>query len=190
VFTIAHVRLIAFTFAAAAPLALAACGPAVCPAIAIDCAEGFVPADSDGDGCDDSCEPDVNCEAYPSCNEGDMEVGSSTECLQDDAVCYERELCGTTIWCTGPGYTQCMVEDDCADGESCNTTDYCDAPIDNPNALVACTGRCEALDNCLAVPVCDEGDSEVGSESECLQDDAVCYEREMCGVSIWCTGPA
>jgi hypothetical protein len=130
------------------------------------------------------------CEAYPACNEGDMEVDSSTGCLQDDAVCYERELCGTTIWCTGPGYTQCMIDEDCAGGETCNTTDYCDAPIGNPGALVACTGRCEASVDCLAVPVCDEGDTEVASESECLQDDAVCYERTECSVTIWCTGPA
>jgi hypothetical protein len=186
----AAVRPLALTFAALVPLALAACGPAVCPAIALDCAEGFSPADTDGDGCDDSCEPDAMCEAYPACNEGDMEVDSSTGCLQDDAVCYERELCGTTIWCTGPGYTQCMIDEDCAGGETCNTTDYCDAPIGNPGALVACTGRCEASVDCLAVPVCDEGDTEVASESECLQDDAVCYERTECSVTIWCTGPA
>jgi hypothetical protein len=43
--------------------------------------------------------------------------------------------------------------------------------------------------NCLAQPICDEGHTEVESEGDCIQDDAVCYSRSMCGVTIWCTAP-
>jgi hypothetical protein len=40
------------------------------------------------------------CEGFPACDDGDTQVPSSSDCLQDDATCYERTLCGTTIWCT------------------------------------------------------------------------------------------
>src|SRR6188474_1637739 len=32
--------------------------PKACPAVMIDCVKGYVAADSDGDGCIDSCAPD------------------------------------------------------------------------------------------------------------------------------------
>lgn len=43
--------------------------------------------------------------------------------------------------------------------------------------------------NCLAQPICDAGHTEVESEGDCIQDDAICYSRSMCGVTIWCTAP-
>ena len=36
-----------------------ACEPIACPAVMFDCAEGHAPADSNGDGCVDSCQPVV-----------------------------------------------------------------------------------------------------------------------------------
>jgi hypothetical protein len=43
----------------------------------------------------------AQCEAYPACDQGDWEVPNSSACLQDDARCYQREICGYSIWCTG-----------------------------------------------------------------------------------------
>lgn len=208
---------------------LAACdGPGgdVCPAIALLCDEGYSPDDTDGDGCEDACVPDAQCEAIPQCHEGDVEVASSSDCLQDDAVCYELSLCGTTIWCTGPSSpppVNCLDDSECADGERCDTENYCDSPTDCPDGLdciALCYGRCveapvcepEILpcapdtypvdtdgDGCAdtcqpplcdAYPSCDFGDTEVAGPSDCLQDDANCYQVSLCGSTIWCTGPA
>ncbi len=64
----------------------------VCAAIAVECREGFVPADLDGDGCDLECAaiacPDV---APPRCPEGepiDLDGdGCALECRGDDVIC-------------------------------------------------------------------------------------------------------
>ena len=49
------------------------------------------------------CESQTSqCDAYPTCDPGHIQVGSPSQCFQDDAVCYPRSICGTTIWCTGP----------------------------------------------------------------------------------------
>lgn len=46
----------------------------------------------------DSC-PTDSCEA--SCDAGHEQVDSPSDCLQDDAVCYSLDNCGTEIFCTG-----------------------------------------------------------------------------------------
>ena len=64
----------------------------VCAAIAVECREGFVPADLDGDGCERECAaiacPDV---APPRCPEGgpiDLDGdGCALECRGDDVIC-------------------------------------------------------------------------------------------------------
>jgi hypothetical protein len=83
--------------------AYADCGgePPVCAAIALLCEEGEVENDSNGDGCADECVPVATCLAFPVCDEGETEVEGPSDCLQDDAVCYENTVCGSTIWCTG-----------------------------------------------------------------------------------------
>lgn len=46
---------------------------------------------------------------------------------------------------------------------------------------------------CEARPACDEGDTQVESESGCHNDGpwpTRCYTREACGEKIWCTGSA
>lgn len=198
-----------------------------CEEIALQCEDGEEPADTDGDGCEDSCVPIANCLAFPVCEEGETEVSGPSECLQDDAVCYENSMCGTTIWCTGPddGTSTCYDDSECGSNEFCSFEDDCGV-TDRPDgsseedALVACLGTCvevvdcpaiaieceegefaidsdgdgcvdscEPISNCEAYPVCDEGHTEVSDSSGCLQDDAVCYERSMCGYTIWCTGP-
>jgi hypothetical protein len=41
--------------------------PKACPAVMIDCVEGYVAADSDGDGCIDSCQPKTTSEPGGGC---------------------------------------------------------------------------------------------------------------------------
>ena len=70
-----------------------------------------VPWCSAGPNCDVSsfcgvmiyCQVDPSqCDGYPDCDPGHTKVASSSQCIQDDAVCYQRTTCGVTIWCTGP----------------------------------------------------------------------------------------
>ncbi len=52
-------------------------------------------------------------------------------------------------------------------------------------------GKCEAAQvTCQAIPTCDEGHQKVSGPDACLEGDAACYKRSMCGRTIWCTGPA
>jgi hypothetical protein len=53
------------------------------------------------EGCPEAADAGPPC--VGGCNAGDWQIESETACLQDDAVCYSREACGSTIWCTGPG---------------------------------------------------------------------------------------
>ena len=124
------------------------------------------------------CEAPLNtCQAYPTCDEGHEEIEDEGACLQDDAVCYERSLCGYSSWCTGPASSCAPLA--CAPEE---------VAIDSDED--GCTDTCVAPEECEAFPSCDEGHQAVASATECLQDDAVCYERSLCGSTIWCTGPA
>ncbi len=45
---------------------------------------------------------EAHCDGLPNCDPGDTQVASASQCLQDDATCYTRWACGTSIWCTGP----------------------------------------------------------------------------------------
>ena len=67
----------------------------------------------------------------------------------------------------------------CAPGAHCETFTVC-------GTTVVCQ-----LDEsqCDGYPACDPGHTKVNSASECLQDDAACYSRTACGITIWCTGP-
>lgn len=48
---------------------------------------------------------------------------------------------------------------------------------------IACEAQCDGY------PSCDPGDTKVASQADCAQDDATCYPRSLCGITIWCTGP-
>ncbi len=67
-------------------------------------------------------------------------------------------------------------------------TDDTDDPTDSTTDAVGDSSDVGGDTTCLAMPVCDSGEQQVDSESDCLQDDAVCYSNSMCGVTIWCTG--
>ncbi len=51
------------------------------------------------------------------------------------------------------------------------------------------TQHSQPAQGCGAVPRCEEGDEEVSSASGCPQDDARCYSRSLCGLTVWCVGP-
>jgi hypothetical protein len=131
------------------------------------------------------------CTAVPACDPGDAWVANASGCAKDDARCYSRSACGATIWCTG-------ATEQCAAYPSC-PPDYVQVPsclgqgtpgcvkVTVCGATIACqpdTAQCDGYPNC------NPGDTQVASSSQCLQDDAVCYQRTTCGVSIWCTGPS
>lgn len=121
------------------------------------------------------------------CDEGHSQVDSTSECLQDDAVCYELSACGETIVCTGVGTcnlacdeghtqiestTECLQDDAvCYDVTACGRTILCTGP-----------GSCDLS--------CRDGDEAIDGPTACLQDDAVCYTVKACGETQWCTGPA
>ena len=120
-----------------------------------------------------------------SCDPGHVAVASPTDCLQDDAVCYEIEGSGTENWCTGESCGTCEDGDIAVDSEAdclqdsaiCYATSSCGIEI-----------WCTAPTSCEAT--CAEGETEIPDSSACLQDDATCYSLDDCGTEIWCTGPA
>jgi hypothetical protein len=127
------------------------------------------------------------CTAAPACDPGDTKVANESACAQDDATCYSRSTCGAKIRCSG-GTT-------CAAVPSC-PPDYIEAPNGCTNqdciksTVCGKTITCQRdLSQCDGYPVCNPGDTQVASSSQCLQDDATCYQRWACGSSIWCTGP-
>jgi hypothetical protein len=134
-------------------------------------------------------EGEAVCTAYPSCDLDDLEVESASGCLQDDARCYERSMCGATIWCTGPAEVTCRALPVCQPGftpvETCPQDASC-----VEETMCGQTITCMDSVQCAGYPSCDGDDVEVEGPSGCLQDDAHCYERSMCGATIWCTGPA
>lgn len=125
-----------------------------------------------------------NCTAMPACDGDDQRVANASACLQDDARCYTRSLCGQTIWCTGPVAT-CLAlpscgpgqeqVDTCPDGGACRQVTVCGQTI-----------TCKDSVQCAGYPSCDGNDKEV-TEKRCQYDDIVCYERSLCGVTIWCS---
>jgi hypothetical protein len=170
----------AFAVTSLLALGLVACG-AVADPIASEAPELIVPAP---DGADR-----VQCTGMPSCDPWDDVVVNQASCLQDDARCYARSMCGSTVWCTGRSPIDCEAYPECPDGAV--QVSSCDPGPNWCTSVTLCgtTIHCESFANCMAFPSCDEGDSVVPSESACLLDDARCYPRTMCGSTIWCSGP-
>lgn len=84
------------------------------------------------------------------------------------------EPCEGTPYCN-PGYTEvafCSVGPSCMEMHVCSYSYYC----------LADTSQCNVY------PECNAGDTQVATKSQCIQDDAACYSRTTCGVTIWCTG--
>lgn len=110
---------------------------------------------------------------------GDVEVGSdrTSEPRLASNVCAGK-ACGAD--CSPPGSDEPF---------NCNAAGAC---VVSGSEL-----SCDAIDAgpgpgpgvCDAEPACDEGHTKIDSSSACLQDDAVCYSRTACDITIWCTGP-
>jgi hypothetical protein len=149
--------------------------------------------------CDDDDPACAECAAVPSCDEGETEHASESECPAD-ASCRRVDLCGATIWCSSDG-VECAGESPagciatgCPDGFECDTTTggrpsacVCDAET----GAWACTadlsgGVCIAVEDCAAVPTCLASEVEHARESECPAD-ASCREVTVCGATIWCS---
>ena len=136
---------------------------------------------------------DGTCDGLPECNPGDEKWSSEADACREIAGfvgCYSQTSCGETIWCTQSvsvcaGYPSCptgYVEvKGCVPDSDCTTATMCGATIICQRDESACLGP---------QPICDDGDTQVASASDCPQDDARCYSRSNgCGFTIWCTGP-
>ncbi len=131
------------------------------------------------------------CDGRPECDAGDTKYASQEDACKETAgsSCYSRAACGETVWCQHfegqcAGYPSCPAGYDevkaCVPDTDCRHVTVCGATI-----------LCQAGPRPCATPLCDPGDTQVASSSDCLQDDARCYSRTSpCGATIWCTGPA
>lgn len=134
----------------------------------------------------------AHCDGRPECAPGDTKLATQEEaCIEITGLsCYSKSACGETVWCQHTdaqcaaypscpaGYAEvkaCVPDSDCKQVSLCGHTILCEA------APFPCEGP---------QPICDQGDTQVSSPSGCLQDDAKCYSRTSCDVTIWCTGPA
>jgi hypothetical protein len=107
------------------------------------------------------------------CNYGSRGLNTGT-CVDDPNAVRNGATEGET--CGGPTNIKCKT------GLTCKK---------RAGASATAKGKCTApVAQCEAIPTCDEGHQKVSGPSACLQDDAACYKRSMCGQSIWCTGPA
>lgn len=81
----------------------AAAGEACGGAAAMACAPGLeCKLESSAPGAKGTCIAGVvTCLALPTCDIGHEPVSGPDACAKGDgAVCYERKLCGKTVWCT------------------------------------------------------------------------------------------
>lgn len=94
---------------------------------------------------------------------------------EDDAdITEEAFSAGSGEACGGPAHVRC------ADGLVCKTKSS------SPDAEGTCvTGGA----TCLALPACLLGHEKIPDASACPNDGSACYERTLCGRTIWCTGP-
>jgi hypothetical protein len=138
------------------------------------------------------------------------EDGVSTGEGEDDYTAARGQMCGGFAGTTcSPGlrcnYNRGLNTGTCVDdpnavaqgageGETCGgaTNIQCKTGLTcKKRTATATKGKCEAAQvTCQAIPTCDEGHQKVSGPDACLQDDAACYKRSLCGRTIWCTGPA
>lgn len=147
------------------------------------CPPGMHPAqDWASCGEENPCVPDIECDAYPSCADGMVEVESCNDA--QDTQCIEETLCGTTISCRPIDI--CDFELSCAEGyveiESCPT----DANCYEETACGQKISCIEGVVNCLAYPVCPADTKEV----PVCDPNKMCSSATMCGVTILCQDAA
>lgn len=143
-----------------------------------------------------------------STDEDDVAIGEGS----DDYTAARGQMCGGFAGTRcGEGlrcnYNRGLNTGTCADDPSATTTGAgegetcagtarikCKTGLDcklRAGATATTKGKCTAgAVTCQAIPSCDEGHDQVAGPDACLQDDAACYKRAMCGRIIWCTGSA
>lgn len=130
------------------------------------------------------------CDGRPECDPGDRKFASPDAACQEIAgvSCYDRSACGEKIWCQHTDTDQCAAVPQCKSSwvevKSCVPDSECEK-VTVCGKTIICQYMCEGPQ-----PICDAGDTQVASQSNCLQDDARCYSRTTCNYTIWCTGPA
>ena len=127
------------------------------------------------------CTPDIDCDAYPTCPQGMVEVEEGCNDATD-IQCFEETLCGTTISCRA--IDVCDFELSCGEGyfevESCPTDANC-----YEDTVCGQTISClEGYLNCLAYPACPPDTREV----PVCDPNSMCTSATMCGVTIICQG--
>jgi len=157
------------------------CQASRCEDAAPVCPEGTHPAQEwAGCGEPNPCIPDIDCNGYPTCADGMVEVESCDDA--QDVYCVEETLCGTTISCAelhicdlGIGcpanyieVESCPADTNCYEETSCGGTVMC----------------MEVTEDCLAYPICLPGTKEVPA----CEPNATCTSATMCGVTIICQG--
>ena len=143
---------------------------------AIDCAPGYLPVDTDGDGCDDACKAPCQdaCDCYDAglsfpapCDKDCMTCDNYWTC---DAGFCEAE-CGPVPWdvqlCKE---SECLDDADCAFGQHCELTAVCPCGDTDP----ACLAPCWLIGECKPWPGCCETDADCGAGQTCAGD--VCKE--------------
>ena len=129
------------------------------------------------------------CTAEPVCKDGDIEITGEDAC-GTDATCYKVEMCGATQWCQeseacraiptcDSGHVEYPAQDACPQDVECYQRTECDTTIwCGPEGAPCTEGN-----------PCPDGQQLVTSQSDCLQDDAVCVEVQHCDETKYCTGP-
>ena len=106
----------------------------------IDCLPGFVPVDTDGDFCNDSCK--MPCENVCDCSGLNFSSSCSEVCLGENCVNYwtcENNFCEDQCGVISPNSPTC---NDCESNEHCTENEYCAKAV----------GECGKNGQCQAKP--------------------------------------
>lgn len=143
----------------------------------------------------------AQCDAMPVCDAGDTEV---TGTCPPDLSCYTRTLCGSTINCRRNNTSACTPGATREAGDGCNkctcdergnwgcTQDTCSVGTGGAtgaggaSTVGGASNLAGAAGQCAAAPICTPGDTQIQVACQTLDINTPCYERSMCGTTIYC----
>lgn len=133
-------------------------------------------------GCFVEGEPPSQCLAYPDCGPDAVQVDT---CDTSQPSCRTASICGSTIYCEDIA-TTCTAEPTCP--PAYEEVDGCDTDSSTCKKVTTCgsTIFCQELAQCGAVPVCDEGWTEVTGCDGPEPGNVRCESRTLCGTTIYC----